>query len=143
MNNWKPIVAVCLIFAGGVFTGAVLATKLKPGRLRPAQNGFQQPFAAPARIEVVRAMTRQLELSPAQNAKVEKILQDAKERVKTRMETVRPAIRQDMARMRREIDSELTPEQRSKFQAMVAARLGRQTTNNPPAELPKPAASAQ
>lgn len=130
MNNWKGMLAVCLIFAGGVITGAVVARKSMAVRPRTTQASFLQPSVLLNRVETVRRATRQLELSPEQTAKIDKIFQAAREQVKARVDYIRPLVREDLAKMRREVESELTPEQRAKFQERFKPKSERSSTNS-------------
>ena len=72
MNNWKVILATMVIFGTGVVTGGLLVRHADHGRDRRPQRagGVVHPAqAAPAgvmRIEFLRRMERELDLTPEQ-----------------------------------------------------------------------------
>ena len=121
MSPWKVILATIVIFAAGVITGGVLVNRVQ----RPERPGPLPPFARPqpdmvptpwfARREFLDRMDRQLNLSREQYDRIAKILQDSQQRTHKIVGRVSPEIQDELRHVRREIRTELTPEQAKKF----------------------------
>ena len=71
------------------------------------------------RIEFLRRMERELDLTPEQRDPIDKILKDGQERMKKLMETVEPRRREEFKKTIEEFRAVLTPEQRERFDALV------------------------
>jgi Spy/CpxP family protein refolding chaperone len=87
------------------------------------------------RIEFLRRMERELDLTPAQRDPIEKILQDGQERMKKLMDTVEPCRREEFKRTMEEFQAVLTPEQHKRFDELLKQQQQRAR------ELRKPAPS--
>jgi Spy/CpxP family protein refolding chaperone len=93
------------------------------------------------RIEFLRRMERELDLTPAQRDPIDKILQDGQDRMKKLMETVEPRRREEFKKTVEEFRTALTPEQRQRFDAVVKEQQRRareQRKAAPPWERPLP-----
>ena len=125
MNNWKVILATMVIFGTGVVTGGLLVRQADHGRDRRPQRAGAVVHPAPAapagvmRIEFLRRMERELELTPAQRDPVDKILKDGQERMKKLMDTVEPRRREEFKRTMEEFQAVLTPAQHQRFDELV------------------------
>jgi Spy/CpxP family protein refolding chaperone len=142
VNAWKPILAALIIFAAGVITGGLIAPA------KPEPSGGAQPAKAPLpmfpqhRVEYLRRLQRQLDLTPDQRTRIEQHLSASQERLKTMWAPMAPAAREEARQVRRQILEELTPEQRKKFEETFNKPKGhkgngdlksRRFTNNQPA----------
>ena len=98
--------------AVGVFSSHVMM--LRGGHGAP-------PFPARA---MVNRLDRHLDLTDAQRAKVQEIIERRHARIAETWSSVRPRVSEEIARTNAEIDAVLTPEQRQKF-ARMKMRMGR------------------
>ena len=145
MNSWKVILATMVIFGTGVVTGGLLVRHAGPGREhhQPRPNiAVHNPQPSPAglmRIDFLRRMERELDLTPAQREPIEKILKEGQERTKKIMETVEPRRREEFKRTIEEFRAVLTPEQLKRFDESVKQQQQRareQRKAAPPRERP-------
>lgn len=117
MNVWKVILAALVIFAAGVITGG-LTVRLKiqevPER-RTAPPG-------PRRGDLLDRMQRQLYLTPLQRERIEVVLRESHERMKTLWDSIAPQAQEEQRRVHELIKAELTPEQQQTFETMMKAR---------------------
>ena len=125
MNSWKVILATMVIFGTGVVTGGLLVRHVDHGRDRRPQHATgavrpAQPSAAGVmRIEFLRRVERELDLTPAQREPIDKVLQEGQERMKTLMDTVEPRRREEFKKTMEEFRAVLTPEQQKRFDDLV------------------------
>jgi Spy/CpxP family protein refolding chaperone len=123
VNYWKVILATMVIFGTGVVTGGLLVRASRP--LPPAQRipgmgrASQPPSPGGARVEFLRRMTRELDLTTEQRERVDKIIRESQERTKIISEPVAPLLRQETVRVKQEFREALTPEQRARFDELV------------------------
>ena len=145
MNSWKVILATMVIFGTGVVTGGLLVRHAGPGRehRQPRPNiAVHNPQPSPAglmRIDFLRRMERELDLTPAQREPIEKILKEGQERTKKIMETVEAPRREELKRTIEEFRAVLTPEQLKRFDESVKQQQQRareQRKAAPPRERP-------
>ncbi len=113
-----------VIFGTGVVTGGLLVSHAQRGGLRhphPAGGMVRpmQPSPGVMRIEFLRRMERELDLTPAQRDPIDRILKDGQDRMKKLMETVEPRRREEFKKTVEEFRAVLTPEQRERFDALV------------------------
>ena len=125
MNNWKVILATMVIFGTGVVTGGLLVRQADHGRDRRPQRAGAMVHPAQAgpagvmRIDFLRRMERELDLTPEQRDPIDRILKDAQERTKKLMDTVEPRRREEFKRTVEEFQAVLTPEQHKRFDELV------------------------
>jgi Spy/CpxP family protein refolding chaperone len=125
VNNWKVILATMVIFGTGVVTGGLLVRHADHGRdRRPprAGAGVHPAPAGPAgvmRIEFLRHMERELDLTSEQRDPIDRILKDGQERMKKLMDTVEPRRREEYKRTVEEFRAVLTPQQHKRFDELV------------------------
>ena len=120
MNTWKVILATLVIFASGVVTGGLLA--IYSGRSfvsrpqHPNTPRLQQPVSPGGmRLEFLRRMQRDLDLTPEQRERIDKILKESQEHTRKIMEPVSPALREEFQRTKEEFRQVLTADQRARF----------------------------
>ncbi len=124
MNTWKVILATMVIFGTGVVTGGLLVRHAERGWGRRPQRatGMNRPAqltaAGAMRIEFLRRMQRELDLTPDQREPIDKILKEGQERMKMIMETVEPRRREEFKKTLAEFRAVLTPEQRQRFDVL-------------------------
>ena len=126
MNTWKPILAALVIFAAGVVTGG-LTVNLRKQPARPKGTvAAKKPVAMPRELrELSRRMQAELDLTPEQRGRIETIIHDSQERVKTLRDEVGQKTSEEFREMRQKIRDELTPEQRKKFAEIMKQHDGR------------------
>lgn len=144
MNAWKVIVSTLVIFIAGVVTGGLLVThtvRVFHGDARPAMN--RNPLApgnpiSPWQIknkDLLRRMDRDLDLTPEQHARIERIMAASAERTKALWKPIAPLMNKETQLARAEILEELTSEQRKKFEGFAKFHSGldkrRNGTNSP------------
>src|SRR5258706_15307072 len=85
-----------------------------------------QPNPAPTkappslqRFDLLRRMEKRLDLTPAQQERIEQIVRESQERTKKAWDQVRPIIRDEFQRVQDRIRDELTPEQRKTFEKLL------------------------
>jgi hypothetical protein len=121
VSPWKVILATVIIFAAGVITGGVLVNRVKrpegprplPPFARPQQELMPMPFIV--RREFLDRMDRHLNLSREQYDRIAKIIQDSQERTRRIVGRVGPDIQDELRQVRRQIRTELTPDQARQF----------------------------
>ena len=144
MNSWKVILATMVIFGTGVVTGGLLVRHAERGGARhPQRMGgvvrSAQLSAGVMRIEFLRRMERELELTPAQREPIDLILKNGQDRMTKLMETVEPRRREEFKKTVEEFRAVLTPEQRQRFDALVKQQQQRtreQRKTVPPRDRP-------
>lgn len=124
----RSAVVAALLLAATFITGIVAGIAadrmvlVREGRILP-REGMRFVSA-----RIVRAMDRELDLTDAQRADVEKILAARQSRIERVWKDLRPQIRAEIDRTNREIEAVLTEEQKPKFRKLTArweARMGR------------------
>ena len=126
MNTWKVIFATVVIFGAGVVTGGLLVrysvpTPTRPSRVGgPQANRSVQPISAGGlRIEFLRRVERDLDLSPDQREQVDKIISASQERSKKIMEPVTPKIREELQQTKEQFRAVLNPDQKIRFDELL------------------------
>lgn len=123
MNAWKPILAALVIFAAGVVTGGLTVTLRPPSRpAHPGAAPARKPAALPREAqlrELSRRMEKDLALKPDQRQRIEAIIHDSQDRMKSVWDQVGPKVREEFREMRQKIRAELTEDQRRKFEQIM------------------------
>ena len=142
MNTWKVILATLVIFVTGVVTGGLLAIYTgrsfitrpqHPNAARPAQS------AGGMRLEFLRRMQRDLDLTPEQREHIDKILKESQERTRKIMEPVSPALRDEFQHTKEEFRQILTSEQRARFDELFKhQQRPHEGQHRPAAPTPRP-----
>jgi Spy/CpxP family protein refolding chaperone len=123
---WKVIVATLVIFAAGFVTGALVLKKQPQPlpQLAPAPRvETPNPMLMQQRFLEYR-MKRELNLSPEQTARVEKIFAESGERLRILMDLIGPELHGELVDVRDKIRTELDAEQRDKFEQLLKQRRG-------------------
>lgn len=118
MNTWKIILATLVIFIAGVVTGAVLVVYSGRSLINRPRNGAPRFFQATPgnmRLEFLHRVQRDLDLTPEQRERIDKILKDSQDRTRKMMAPVLPGLREEFQRTKEEFRDVLTPEQRVRF----------------------------
>jgi Spy/CpxP family protein refolding chaperone len=140
-----------VIFGTGVVTGGLLVRVAERGREhRPQRAGIslrtgQLPTPGLLRIELLRRLERELELTPEQREPIDRILRGGQERMKKLMETVEPRRREEYRKTVEEFRAVLTPEQRKRLDVLLKQQQQRareQRKTAPGRERPAPAPPA-
>jgi hypothetical protein len=145
VNSWKVILATMVIFGAGVITGGLLvrhSTVHRPQRPPAATNAHPQAFtqAQLQRVEFLVRADRELDLTPIQRERVEKILRDGQETTRNLWDSVAPEIRKEVQLVRERIRVELKPEQRKRFEELMK-KAQRPPRRDGATNAPKPEAS--
>ena len=134
-----------VIFGTGVVTGGLMVRHVDHGRDRRPQHSTsaarpgQPTVAGVMRIEFLRRMERELNLTPEQREPIDKVLQEGQERMKKLMDTVEPRRREEFKKTMEEFREVLTPEQQKRFDDLVKQQQQRpreQRKAAPPRERP-------
>jgi len=122
------VVVVVVAFIAGVLVGVAgdHLYLIRSGRLSPRHSSR---FAADRMAE---RLATQLQLTPQQKTQVQQIIERHRAKIDATMASVRPQVRAELDATNAEIDSILTPEQRTKFadlrMRMSSRRRDRGTT---------------
>lgn len=126
MSAWKVILATLLIFGSGFVTGALLVQRGNSARPLASSPVVSSEPPAPApwplRADFLRRIEKQLDLTPQQHARIQKIMRDSQERTKPLWEDIGPQLREELKQVREQIQAELSPEQQEKFQELFKPR---------------------
>lgn len=153
MNYWKVILATMVIFGAGVMTGGLLVQHVGPGwGRRPVRVGAgpragQLSNAGLMRLELLRRMEQDLDLTPEQREPASKVIKEGQERMKKLMQTVEPRRREVYRKTIEDFRALLTPGQKRRFDALLKKqqRARSQRKGAPPRERfpksPPPAGS--
>lgn len=108
------VVVVVVAFIAGILVGVAgdHFYLIRNGRLFPRRAGR---FAADRMAD---NLGRELQLSPQQKAQVQQIIERHRARIDTVMSSVRPQVRLEIDATNKEIETILTAEQRTKFEAL-------------------------
>ena len=129
MSTWKVILATLVIFGAGVVTGGLFnrqCTKLICNAGKPAapvvesttntNRGVPPPAQIPGmRKDFVKRMDRELNLSPEQREKIDKIMADGQLHIKELWERIAPECHETWNTTQEKIRAELTEEQKVQF----------------------------
>ena len=125
MNTWKVILATMVIFGAGVITGGLLVRltalnqRSKPAHGTAAVSRSIPPQPGVTRVELLRRAERELDLTPEQRAKADKLIAASQERTKKIVEPIAPKIREELKQTREQFRGLLTAEQQTHFDDMV------------------------
>ena len=144
MNTWKAILAVLVIFGAGFVTGHVVskmseATKAPPApaTTRTAAHSSQPPLSLEQlrKVELMGRVQKDLDLSPEQHARIEKIIEESQERIRDLWDQVAPDIHDEYEDVQKKVCQELTPDQKKTFDDLMKKQQQKKkpaTTNAPP-----------
>jgi Spy/CpxP family protein refolding chaperone len=139
VNSWKIILATMVIFGTGVVTGGLLVRHSQQSQRAWLRQTAQHqavrlaPTAASSggtRLEFLRRAERELHLTAEQRQQVEEILRNSQDRIKKLMDSVSPAMKDEVQRAREEFRAVLTPEQRQKMDELLKQQRARDPRRN-------------
>jgi hypothetical protein len=123
VSTWKVILATLVIFVAGVITGGVLVNlnKRSEPKVYPPPN---EPILGPRLLQrdFIFRLQRELNLSPDQRDRIERIVRDSRERTAELWRLLEPEMREELGHVRDRIREELTPSQRHRFEELVRQR---------------------
>jgi len=136
VNSWKVILATMVIFGTGVVTGGLLVRNADRGRVNRPQPNQQalrpaQATTAGMRVEFLRRVQRDLDLTAEQRERVDRILKESQERSRKIMEPVSPLLREELQRTKEAFRDELTPNQRARFDELLKQQNQRSRDGKP------------
>ena len=150
MNTWKAILAVLVIFGAGFVTGHV-ATRMseaaKPVPTPAAANALhtgtrsgQPPLSLEQlrKVELMGRVQKDLDLTPEQHARIEKIIEDSQGRIRDLWDQVAPDIHDEYDDVQKKVCQELTPDQKKTFDGLMKKQQHNKkpaATNAPPQAL--------
>ena len=123
MNTWKAIFAALVIFGAGFVTGNVVNRVAEhpatPPRntSRPSQQTL--PLEQLRKVELMGCVQRELDLTPEQHARIEKIISDSQERIRDLWDQVAPDIHDEYEDVKKKLYDQLTPEQKKRFDELM------------------------
>ena len=151
MNTWKVILAALVIFGAGFVTGNV-ASKLSQITkiVANSSNSTTTVARAPTRpgqpplsleqlrkVELMGRVQKDLDLSPEQHARIEKIIEDSQGRIRDLWDQVAPDIHDEYDDVQKKVCQELSPEQKKTFDDLMKKQQHKKpaATNAPPQAL--------
>lgn len=133
-----------VIFGTGVITGGLLVKNSVAGTPRrpaaanrtnlPPVNVSPQQLL---RLEFLRTVRKDLELSPEQHERIEKIIHDGQDKTRKLWDSVAPDMRKELQSVHEKIRAELSPDQRRKFEQLLK-NAPRPNADNAPRERVRP-----
>ena len=140
MNTWKVIFATVVIFGAGVLTGGLLVkySIQPPARPHGGANRAVQPISAGGiRIEFLRRVERDLNLTRDQREQIDKIISASQERSKKIMEPVQPKIWEELQQTREQFRAVLNPEQKIRFDELLKQQQRQRDQHRSPPRNPE------
>jgi len=144
VNTWKAIFAALVIFGAGFVTGNVLNrmsdTSKAPGvpnTVRTGARSSQQPLSLEQlrKVELMGRVQKDLDLTPEQRTRIEKVIGDAQERIRDLWDQVAPDIHDEYDDVQKKLCQELTPDQKKRFDELMKQQQHSHkpsSTNAPP-----------
>jgi len=121
MKHWKTILGICLVFVLGMLAGGLLTARIVDRRIRAfMQRG---PDAVVELIET--RLHRELHLDAAQQADVDKAIQQARVRLKAVRHEVQPRVDEAFLQAEADIRAKLRADQAEKFDKIIARTRAR------------------
>lgn len=115
-----------VIFGAGVITGGLIVRRAEARQpIRRATSAENRPttFAVPnvggVRLELLRRLQRELNLTPQQRAQVDRILRESQERTRKLMEPFTPRLREEVQKAKNEFRAVLNPRQQARFDELL------------------------
>jgi hypothetical protein len=143
VNTWKAIFAALVIFGAGLVTGTLLhhiSDASKAPASAPAPRAAAHPSQPPLSLEQLRKVElmgrvqKDLDLSPEQHARIEKIIGDSQGRIRDLWDQVAPDIHDEYDDVQKKVCQELSPEQKKLFDDLMKKQQHKPkpSTNAPP-----------
>jgi hypothetical protein len=128
VSTWKAILATLVIYCAGILTGGLVMKSIPGGNTREVPSPFQGPDFVQQRF--LERMKKDLELTPDQTRRIENVLRESRERMKTWWEIIGPEMRTELKETQEKVRAELNPGQREKFEKLLKER--RRPPGGPP-----------
>ena len=114
-TTWKAALVIVLVFITGFLAGAGSVAAL--WYLKPRPLAFMKNQG-----QIMRVITRKLDLTDAQRAGVEEILRQTKRDLTALRDEIQPKVRQRLEQAQQQIAALLTDKQRIEFTQLVERR---------------------
>ena len=115
MKKWKAIIGILLVFLLGVFAGVLGSYAIFSQRMEGMVRG--EPGRAGEFI--VRRLTRELHLDPAQSEQLRTIVKETHAELRELRKKIRPESEEIMARSQDRVRAILRPDQREKYEKII------------------------
>ena len=152
VNNWKIILPTCVIFGAGLLAGGLTINRIDRCKavtsrqtVPPVVNGNvaaqirREPGAMDQhRIEFMRTVSSNLNLTAEQRVCVDNTLREGQECIRKLWDDFNPKTREVLNNCRSKIIADLTPEQRDQFNQMMKRAVRKPedaATNHPPGDV--------
>lgn len=116
----KVILATLVIFCTGFFAGVMFPRHglhtPKPGMTSNTGLAGGLPLPNERRILALRQFTEDMDLTTDQRERIESHIQNSQERTRVLWDLVSPEVQEEFKRLRSDVVSELSPEQRKRFE---------------------------
>lgn len=147
MKSYQLIIAALVIFVAGMAAGVSVAGLRLKARAQSekarAERTRRELALSPmgARLEFLRRVQKEIDLTPEQRNRIEGYVKEAQERFRQLWEPVAPQVRTEFEGLRTRIRSELSPAQQERFDQLIKERSRRsdererrvsKDTNRPP-----------
>jgi hypothetical protein len=131
VNTWKAILAALVIFGAGFVTGNMLhrisdeskSAPIAGASRNPAHPQQTLPLEQLRRVELMGRVQKELDLTPDQRARIEKIIGDGQERIRNLWYEVAPDIQDEYEDVKKNLCGVLTPEQNKRFDELMRQQL--------------------
>jgi Spy/CpxP family protein refolding chaperone len=140
-----------VIFGTGVVTGGLVVHHVGHIRsVRPLHGGNAGRQARPLspgglRLDLLRHMQQELNLTPAQRERIDKIIRQGQEHTREITEPVRPQLEAEVEKVMQAFRDVLTPEQQARFDQLLKQQQHSRESrrSQPPREHPAQSAPAR
>ncbi len=122
---WKAITAAFVIFAAGVVSGGMAArfyrTQSRRAAVPALPAGPPMPWVS-QRLDFMRRLAARLDLTAEQRERIDRHVRESQQRMRELWQPIAPQFKEELHRLRKSIDDELTPDQRTQFQRLQRQR---------------------
>lgn len=129
-----------VIFGTGVITGGLLVKNTVPNAPRRSAAAANRTNSPPVsvspqqlmRLEFLRSVRKDLDLTPEQHERIEKIIHEGQEKSRKLWDSVAPEMRKELQSVNEKIRAELSPEQRRRFEQLLKNAPRTNSSENAP-----------
>ncbi len=121
MKKWKTIASIVIVFLLGTLAGALVTHKIYQQRIDNLVKG--EPGSM--REFILHRMNRELHLDARQQEQLQAILQETHAEMRSLRKQFRPQTEEILARSQEKIRAILRPDQREKYEKIIAERKRR------------------
>jgi hypothetical protein len=126
MKNYKAIAGVALVFVLGGICGGMATHMVYRSRM----EAFMSGGAAAREEQLLKRLTRQLDLDSRQLEQIKPVVQETFAGIRTIRQQSRPQVEVLLEDSQRRISTFLNPEQRVKFEKIIAERKARRQSQS-------------